>query len=210
MFFKRIILIVVLIAGIVIGVQANQTISIDPIGNLQIGEKFNITGTTTIENCKKIGVEIFPKKIWDTTSAYAKEDESGRVKFLELSNSADSSQSAGYNLIRYNVDGTKTYQPVNISSDYLLISVPVTKTDDGQMSWSAEISEKVKEVPFAPGTYHVNVYDASHEVVREGVSMPNGWDLIKQKIYPSTTMTNIWDPKNEKDMEYAEFTVRKS
>lgn len=208
MFIKNVFVIALIIISITGIASANQTITIDSIGTLQAGEKFNVTGTTTIENCKKIGIEIFPKKFWDNTTEYAMVNNSGKVRYKELAASNDAVNPAGINLLRYNLDGTQAYQTVDVPEDYTLTIVPVKKDPSGKMTFIAEINEKVKKIPFQPGKYHVNVYDATTEIERPGTIMPNGWDVIKKKIYPSTNMANLWDPKNEKDLEYAECTIR--
>lgn len=205
---KTILILIILLAGIGASVQANQTIFIDPVGNQIAGERFNITGTTTIEKCTKIGVEIMPKEYWDDISKFARVNDTGRVKFREIASASDNINPTGINLIRYNEDGTQTYQPFNISEDYAVTLVQVKKEPDGTIRWNAEISEKIRDTPFGPGKYHVNVYDASREIDREGAIMQNGWDIIKKKIYPATTLPNIWDQRNEVDVEYAEFTIK--
>lgn len=208
MFLKNIFFMAILICGIAGIAEANQTIIINSIGDHPAGEKFNISGSTSLEDCKKIGIEIFPAKYWDEISEFAKGDKSGKVKFRQIPKSQDSANPSGINLIRYNVDETQTYQPFNVSENYAAIVVPVTKDSKGNLQWVAEINEKVKEIPFAKGKYHINVYDATKEKEREGTVLQNGWDIINQKIYPSTTLPNIWDSKNEKDMIYAEFSIR--
>lgn len=208
MFIKNVFVIALIIIGITGIASANQTITIDSIGTLQAGEKFNITGTTTIEKCKKIGIEIFPEKFWDNTTEYAMVNDSGKVRYKELAASGDTVNPTGINLVRYNLDGTQAYQTVDVPEDYALAIVPVKKDASGKMTFIAEINEKVKKTPFQSGKYHVNVYDATTEIERPGTRMPNGWDVIKKKIYPSTNMANLWDPKNEKELEYAECTIR--
>jgi len=208
MFLKQFIIIAMVIIGMTGFACAEANISVDPIGSLAAGEKFNISGTTTIDKVKKIGIEIFPKEFWDNLVAYAKEDNAGKVRFKELASSGDSANQTGINMVRFNPDGTQAYQTVDIPDDYALVIVPVKKDPSGKVTFNVEINEKVKKVPFQKGTYHMNVYDASMEIERPGTVMPNGWDVIKKKAYPSTTLSNIWDPKNEKELEYVEFTIR--
>lgn len=207
MLLKKLCLVAIVIIGMA-GLASASNITVDPIGSLSAGEKFTITGTTTIDKVKKIGIEIFPKKFWDDLVAYAKEDNAGKVRFKELSSAGDSTNQTGINMVRFNTDGTQAYQTVDIPDDYALVIVPVKKDSSGKMTFTAEINEKVKKVPFQRGSYHMNVYDASMEIERPGTIMPNGWDVIKKKAYPSTTLSNIWDPKNEKELEYVEFTIR--
>lgn len=208
MFVKKLIIIAIIIVGMVAFAEAESNITIDQIGTHQAGEKFNITGSATIDKVKKIGIEIFPKEFWDETVDYGRENQSGKVRFKELAISADSSNPVGINMVRYNLDGTQSYQTVDIPEDYALVIVPVKKDASGKTTFTAEINEKVKKVPFQPGKYHVNVYDASMEIERPGTILPNGWDIIEKKAYPSTTLSNLWDERNKKEMEYAEFTLQ--
>ncbi len=208
MSLKRIIITAMLIMGLVGLVSAAANISVSPMGNIAAGEKFNITGTTTIDKVKKIGIEIFPKKFWDELVSYAKEDNAGKARFKEIASSGDTVNPTEINMVRFNTDGTQAYQTVDVPVDYALVIVPVKKDDSGKMAFTAEINEKVKKVPFQKGKYHMNVYDASMAIERPGTIMPNGWDVIKKKAYPSTTLSNIWDPKNEKELEFVEFTIR--
>jgi len=207
MFFKKSIILVILILGFVTIVQAEQSITIDPIGDHKSGDKFNITGSTTIEKCKKIGIEIFPQAYWDETSAYAKVNNTGRVKFRELAATADDIHPPGINLVRYNADGTQSYQTFDISKEHLNTVVPVQKGQKGELRWTADINKNDNGTPFAPGKYHVNIWDASNQVDHPGAIMPNGWNILNQTIYPSTALVNVWDPKNQKEMEYAQFTI---
>jgi len=208
MSLKQLLIIAMIVIGMVGFASANSNITIDSIGTPGAGEKFNITGSTTIDKIKKIGIEIFPKEFWDETEEYARMNNSGKVRYKELAASSDSVNPVGINLVRYNLDGTQSYLTVDVPEDYALTIVPVKKDASGKVIFSAEINEKIKKIPFQPGKYHVNVYDASMEIERPGTIMPNGWDIIKKKAYPSTTLSNIWDPKNEKEIEYAEFTIR--
>lgn len=208
MFLKQLIIITMVIIGMAGFASAETNISVDPVGTLNAGEKFSISGTTTIDKVKKIGIEIFPKEFWDDLVAYAKEDNAGKVRFKELSSAGDSANQTGVNMVRFNLDGTQAYQTVDIPEDYALVIVPVKKDSSGKVTFNAEINEKVKKVPFQKGKYHMNVFDASMEIERPGTIMPNGWDVINKKAYPSTTLSNIWDPKNMKELEYVEFTIR--
>ena len=132
----------------------------------------------------------------------------GKARFKEIASSGDTVNPTEINMVRFNTDGTQAYQTVDVPKDYALVIVPVKKDDSGKMAFTAEINEKVKKVPFQKGKYHMNVYDASMAIERPGTIMPNGWDVIKKKAYPSTTLSNIWDPKNEKELEFVEFTIR--
>jgi len=208
MVLKYVCIIAFFMIGMISCVVADANISVNPIGTIKAGEKFNVTGTTTIEKVKKIGIEIFPKEFWDTLVTYAKEENAGKVRFKELPSAGDLANSTGINMVRYNPDGTQVYQTVAIPKDYALVIVPVTKDAAGKTTFNAEINEKVKKIPFQKGRYHMNVYDASMEIERPGTLMPNGWDIIKQKAYPSTTFSNLWDPRNEKEMVYVEFTIQ--
>ncbi|MDD1728205.1 MAG: hypothetical protein LUQ50_03935, partial [Methanospirillum sp.] len=62
--------------------------------------------------------------------------------------------------------------------------------------------------PLSPGTYHVNIWDATNQKENNNNPMPNGWDIVNQKIYPSTARVNIWDPANQKDLQYAELIIK--
>jgi len=208
MFLKQLFIITMVIVGMTGFALADASISVDPVGTLNAGEKFNISGTTTIDKVKKIGIEIFPKEFWDDLVAYAKEGDAGKVRFKEISSGGDSANQTGMNMVRFNLDGTQAYQTIDVPEDYALVIVPVKKDTSGKVTFNAEINEKVKKVPFQKGKYHMNVYDASMEIERPGTIMPNGWDAINKKAYPSTTLSNIWDPKNEKELEYVEFTIR--
>jgi len=208
MFLKQLFIITMVIVGMTGFALADANISVDPVGTLNAGEKFNISGTTTIDKVKKIGIEIFPKEFWDDLVAYAKEGDAGKVRFKEISSGGDSANQTGMNMVRFNLDGTQAYQTIDVPEDYALVIVPVKKDTSGKVTFNAEINEKVKKVPFQRGKYHMNVYDASMEIERLGTIMPNGWDVISKKAYPSTTLSNIWDPKNEKELEYVEFTIR--
>jgi hypothetical protein len=207
MFLKKCLIFVVIILGFVVIAQANQTFIIDPIGDHSNGDKFNITGSTTIENCKKIGIEIFPEKYWDDTSAFAKINNTGKVKFRELAATTENIHPPGINLVRYNSDGTQSYQTFDICKDHLNSVVPVQKGQNGELHWTADIYKNDNGTPFAPGKYHVNIWDASNQVDHPGAIMPNGWNILNQTIYPSTALVNVWDPKNQKEMEYAQFTI---
>ncbi|MDD1724254.1 MAG: hypothetical protein LUQ07_03900 [Methanospirillum sp.] len=206
MSLKKIVMLTLILLGIAAVAEAEQAITVDSIGSHKSGESFNITGTTTIENCKKIGIEIFPQKYWDTTTKYAMVNDSGRVKFFEIAGNSESNH-PGIKISRYNLDGTMAEEPAEPCPDHLMSLFPVTKATDGTMHWTAEISEDENKTAFTPGKYHVNVWDASKQYLRDGEVMPNGWDIKNKKIYPSTTMPNLWSPGNEKEMVYAEFTI---
>ena len=207
MLLRKYLIFVVIMLGIAAIADAEPAITINPVGNHQSGEKFNLTGTTTIENCKKIGIEIFPKDYWDSLSEYAMINNTGKVKFREFAVTSDNSNPAGINLVRYNSDTTQSYQPFEICSDHFTAVFPVKKDSNGQLHWTADINKNDNGTSFAPGKYHVNVWDATNQVDRQGVLMPNGWDIISKKIYPSTNMVNVWDPKNQKEMQYVEFNI---
>ncbi|MFH0967855.1 MAG: hypothetical protein V1862_09265 [Methanobacteriota archaeon] len=186
----------------------NKTITINPIGDHTSGEKFNITGTTTLENSKKIGIEIFPKKYWDSASEYAKEGDAGRIIFMEIASSKENFHPAGIKLVRSNLDGTQSSEELALPQDHWTSIFPLKKSSAGEREWSFQIDKNENGTPLSPGSYHVNVWDASTDVQHPGTNMSNGWDIIQKKIYPSTARANVWDIKNQKDVEYAEFTIR--
>ncbi|HWQ65378.1 MAG TPA: hypothetical protein VN372_00750 [Methanospirillum sp.] len=187
--------------------ESNGTISIDPIGEQAKGETINITGTTSIETCKKIGVEIFPKKYWDSTVDYGKKGDAGKVILLDLSLSSGNSSSE-INLVRFNLDGTKAFQQIPITLDHIISIAPVGKSSPEGKQWSVQINTNDGGTSFTPGSYHVNVWDASSYIQHPGNKFGNGWDVLNNKIYPSTARVNVWDIKNQRDMESAEFTIR--
>ncbi|MDD1727765.1 MAG: hypothetical protein LUQ50_01690, partial [Methanospirillum sp.] len=86
--------------------DTNQTITLNPIGSHTSGEKINITGTTSIEKCKQIGIEIIPKNYWDSICEYAKEDSTGKVVFNPVAITAENIHPTGIKLVRFNADGT--------------------------------------------------------------------------------------------------------
>ena len=188
-----------LVMGLVGLVSAAANISVSPIGNIAAGEKFNITGTTTIDKVKKIGIEIFPKKFWDELVTYAKEDNAGKARFKEIASSGDTVNPTEINMVRFNTDGTQAYQTVDVPVDYALVIVPVKKDDSGKMAFTAEINEKVKKVPFQKGKYHMNVYDASMAIERPGTIMPNGWDVIKRRHIQALPFPISGIPKTRKN-----------
>lgn len=216
--FRRYIRLSCLLAGIFLifavfatAVQAetNGSVTIDPIGDHASGEKFNITGTVTIPNCKKIGIEIFPKAYWESACQYAKTDNAGRIVFMEIPSTKENFHPTGIKLMRFNPDGTQSYQELERSKDHWNSVTPVEKTTLDKKRWSIQVQNNENGTPFSPGSYHVNVWDASTQVQKHDNTLANGWDIIKQKVYPSTAMINIWDSKNEKDMQYAEFSIRR-
>jgi hypothetical protein len=214
MFLKNYLIVAVVIVGMAALAGANpttpnQSIIVNPIGNHHIGEKFNITGTVTDQKIKKIGIEIFPKKYWDNTTEFAKEDNNGRVKYQEIAATSDNTHPSGINLVKYNSDGTQSYRPFDNCDNHWITVVSVKKDSAGKNTWSADILQNDKGQALIADKYHVNVWDASNEVDRPGVVMPNGWDIRNKTIYPSTTMVNIWDPKNQKELEYSEFEITK-
>jgi hypothetical protein len=190
--------------------ETNQTITIDPIGDHKSGDTFNITGAITLQNSKKIGIEIFPKKYWDMACEYAKIDNAGRIIFMEIPSTQENFDPNGIKLVRFNPDGTQAYEELEPPQDHLTTIVPLQKSSAGERKWSILIDKNEKGTSLSPGSYHVNVWDASTQVQHPGFTLGNGWDIIHKKIYPSTARANVWDIKNQKDMEYAEFTIRKA
>ena len=186
----------------------NQTISINPIGDYHPGVPIQITGTSTILKCTKIGIEVFPKTYWDSVSEYAKGDTSGKVVFNLIASSSVNFDPSGVNLVRFNADGTVSTRTMEIPQNHLLTTGPVEKTVLGLKHWSIPIEKNDNGTAFSPGTYHVNIWDATNQKPSYDNPMPNGWDIIHQKIYPSTGRINRFDTANEKDMYYAEFTIR--
>jgi hypothetical protein len=190
--------------------DTNQTIIIDPIGDHPTGEIFNITGTTTLADAKKIGIEIFQKKFWDSACTYAKEGDAGRIVFMEIASTKENFDPSGIKMVRFNQDGTQSLEIIDSPQDHWSAIVPVEKGEGEVKQWRVNVENNENGTPFSPGTYHVNVWDASKQVQHPGVSLGNGWNIITKKIYPSTARVNIWDKNNQKDMEYAEFTIQSS
>lgn len=186
----------------------NQTIKIDPIGTHGSGEAFPITGITTIEKCKKIGIEIFPTQYWDEACDFAKEDETSRIVFNPIASSKEKFNPSGVNLIRFNADGTQSAVQMESVTNHLNVVIPVEKGDSGEKVWKYQVETDENGNPFSPGTYHVHVYDASTQVDKHDNPMANGWDINDKKIYPSTARVNIWDEKNQQDMISSEFVIR--
>lgn len=207
----------ILIAGLVLifGIcvttteaENNQTITLNPIGEQVSGEKFNITGTTSLEKCKQIGIEILPKKYWESVVKYAKEDSTGRVVFNPIASTTENFHPSGIKLVRFNADGTQSPETMDVPQDHVLITGPVEKNGQKEKNWSVLIEKNDNGTPLSPGTYHVNVWDATNQARDYDNPMPNGWDIIHQKIYPRTGRINLWDAVNQKDMQYAELVIR--
>jgi hypothetical protein len=190
--------------------EANRTITIDPIGDHTSGEKFNITGTTTLQNITKIGIEIFPKKYWDSACEFANIDNAGRIIFMEIPSSKENFHPSNIKLVRSNLDGTQSLKELAKPLDHWTTIFPIGKSSAGERKWSTIIERNENGTPLSQGTYHVNVWDASTQIQHPGFTLGNGWDIIHKKIYPSTARANLWDIKNQKDMEYAEFTILSS
>ena len=185
----------------------NQTITLSPIGNYTPGVPIIITGTSTIDTCTRIGIEIFPKSYWDSVCSYAKENTSGKVVFNLIPSSSDNFDPSGINLVRINTDGTHSSQIMNLPADHVLITGPVEKTVLRLKHWSIPIEKNDNGISLSPGTYHVNIWDATNQKQNYENPMPNGWDIMHQKIYPSSGRINLWDAANQKDMQYAEFVI---
>lgn len=203
--------VLVLIAGVCIAptvAEHNQTITLNPIGNYSSGEKITITGTSTIDTCKQIGIEILPKKYWDSICTYAKEDSSGKVVFNQIASTSENYDPSKIKLVRFNTDGTHSSQAMDIPKDHILITGPLEKTLLTLKHWSIIIEKNDNGTSLSPGTYHVNIWDAMNQKQDYDNPMPNGWDIIHQKVYPSTGRVNLWDTANQKDMYYAEFVIR--
>ena len=190
--------------------EANQTITISPIGDHTSGEKFNITGTTTLQTSKKIGIEIFPKKYWDSAVEYGKVDNAGRIIFMEIGSTKENFNPSNIKIVRFNPDGTQSSEEQNKPFDHWTSVFPLVKSSAAERQWSFQIEKNENGKPLSPGSYHVNVWDASTQVQHPGNTLGNGWDIIHKKIYPSTARANVWDIKNQNDVEYAEFTIRKA
>lgn len=188
--------------------DTNQTITVNPIGDYSSGEKINITGTTSIQNCKQIGVEIFPQSYWDSICKFANEDTTGKVVFNPVAITSENIHPTGINLVRFNADGTQSQQNLEIPKDHVLVTEPVEQNKQNEKSWSVLIEKSDDGKPLSPGTYHVNIWDATNQKENSDNPLPNGWDIVHQKIYPSTPRINIWDPANQKDVQYAELIIR--
>lgn len=188
--------------------DANQTITVNPIGEHTSGEKINITGTTSIDNCKQIGVEIIPKKYWDEIGAYAKGDSTGKVVFNPVAITSENIHPTGINLVRFNADRTQSQQNMDIPKDHILATGAVVKNGQKEKTWSVMIDKTDDKKPLSPGTYHVNIWDATNQKKNDDNLMPNGWDIVHQKIYPSTGRINLWDAANQRDMQYAELIIK--
>lgn len=189
--------------------EENKTITINPIGNHPGGEKFNISGTTTLPTCKKIGIEILPKNFWDVASEYAKTGDAGRIIFMEIPSTKENFNPSGIKLVRSNKDGTQSTEVMEKPSDHWTSAIPLAKSRAVERNWTIQIDKNENGTAWSPGSYHVNVWDASTDVQHPGFTMGNGWDIINKKIYPSTARANVWDIKNQKDLESAEFTITK-
>jgi len=187
--------------------DANQNITLNPIGEHSSGEKINITGTTTLEKCKQIGIEIIPKNLWDSVSTFAKEG-TGRVVFNPVAITKENIHPAGINLVRFNADGTQSQQNFDIPKNHVLVTGPVVKNGQKDKTWSVVIEKGDDGKPLTPGTYHVNIWDATNQKENSDNPLPNGWDITHQKIYPSTPRVNIWDPANQKDLQYVDLIIK--
>ena len=199
--------------GIIIAItpafaETNQSFKIDPIGVHASGEKFNISGTTSIEKCKKVGIEIFPKEFWNYADKFAKDGGDGRIVFNEIASTKERFHPTNIKLIRYNPDGTQAQEELTPSQDHFASVFSVNKSSSGEKRWSVQIEKNENGKPFSPGSYHVNIWDASAQVEKHDFPYPNGWNVITQKIFPSTARVNIWDKNNQKDLQYAEFTIK--
>ncbi|MFH0966092.1 MAG: hypothetical protein V1862_00190 [Methanobacteriota archaeon] len=190
------------------GAEHNQTITVNPIGNYSIGEKINITGTSTVDTCKLIGIEILPKRYWNSICTYAKEDSSGKVVFNLIPSSSENFDPSGIKLVRFNADGTHSTQMMELPKDHVLITVPVEKTFLTLKHWNVFIDKNDNGTSLSPGVYHVNIWDATNQRLDNENPLPNGWDIVHQKIYQSTGRINIWDAANQKDMLYSEFGIK--
>lgn len=202
-------LILFLTPGICIAVtnaDTSQSFILNPIGNVTRGESITINGTTTNEQLKQVGIEIFPKHYWDVISTYGKES-SGKVVFNLIASSAENYDPSCINLVRLNADGTRTVQVMNITKDHVLIVGPVEKTVLALKHWSIQIEKNDAGSPFSPGLYHVNVWDATNQKPDYDNPYPNGWDVVYNKIYSSTGRVNRWDEANRKEMFSTEFSV---
>lgn len=188
--------------------ENNQTITLNPIGTHTSGEKINITGTTSIDKCKQIGIEIFPKSYWDSVSKYAKGDSTGKVVFNPVAITSENIHPTGINLVRFNADETQSPQNMDLPKDHVLITGPVTKNGPKEKTWSVVIDKNDNGKPLSPGTYQVIIWDATNQKQNYDNSMPNGWDIVHQKIYPSTGRINLWDAANQEDMQYAELIIK--
>jgi hypothetical protein len=188
--------------------ETNKTITINPVGVHASGEKFNITGITTDDKCKKIGIEIFPKAFWDTASAYAREGKDGRMVFMEIPSTKERFHPTNIKLVRYNSDDTQSTEEYEPTQDHWTKVVAVNKTSSGEKQWNVQVEKNDNGTSFSPGSYRVNVWDATAQVEKHDFPYENGWNVITQKIYPSTARINIWDSKNQKDMQYADFTIK--
>lgn len=186
----------------------NATITFNPIGSHASGETITISGTTTLEKCKQIGVEILPKKYWDMVRSYAKEDSSGRVVFNPVASTQENFHPTGIKLVRFNTDGTQSPQIMDLPEDHVLVTGPVEKGTQKEKNWSVLIEKNDNGTPLSPGTYHVNIWDATNQKKDYDNPMPNGWDFAEQKIFPSTGRINLWDPVNQRDLFYAELVIR--
>ena len=190
------------------GADTNQTITVNQIGAHTSGEKINITGTTSIEKCKQIGVEIIPKSYWDSICEFAKEDSTGKVVFNPVAITKENIHPTGIKLVRFNEDGTQSQQNPDLPKDHVLVTGPVEKSKQKEKAWSVLVEKTDDGKPLSPGTYHVNIWDATNQKENSDNPLPNGWDIVHQKIYPSTARINIWDPANQKDMQYAELIIK--
>jgi len=187
--------------------DTNQTITLNPIGEHAGGEKINISGTTSIEKCKQIGIEIIPKNLWDSVCSFAKEG-TGRVVFNPVAITKENIHPAGINLVRFNADGTQSQQNLDIPKNHVLVTGTVVMSGQKDKTWSVVIENGDDKKPLTPGTYHVNIWDATNQKENSDNPLPNGWDITNQKIYPSTPRVNIWDPANQKDLQYAELIIK--
>ena len=186
----------------------NATITFNPIDSYASGESINISGTTSLEKCKQIGIEILPKKYWDMVRSYAKEDSSGRVVFNPVASTKENFHPSGIKLVRFNADGTQATQIMDLPEDHVLVTVSVEKGGQKEKNWSVLIEKNDYGTPLSPGTYHVNIWDATNQKNDYDNPMPNGWDIATQKIYPCTGRINLWDTANKRDLFYAELVIR--
>jgi len=201
---------ILLICGICVfpsGADNNQKITLIPIGNFSSDERVNISGTSTIETCKQIGIEIFPKLYWDSVCAYAKEDSAGKVVFNPMASSSENFDPSRIKLARVNADETHTSQIMNLPKDHVLITTQIEKTVLRIKHWNVLIEKNDNKTLLHQGIYHVNIWDATDQKQNYDNPMPNGWDIIHQKIYPNTGRVNLWDAVNQKDMQYGEFAI---
>lgn len=133
LFLASISVILFLCSNSVLG-DISQNITINPVGDQKIGDKFEISGTTSLQNPAFVVMQINPKKEYEFIKKWISETRNPGFSFaLEVDGEEDGTPG---NITRFYENGTSESRTYPMPIDRAYPVVQVTAGSDGISTWS--------------------------------------------------------------------------